>query len=97
MSKSNKLREIKGWMYEEQGPWCELCDTHMGKTLYCSTIPYDNDLGLKAFEPDPNTSWKGYFGGTCPKCGQEYTYEEMCVIELTEDQLNLLRKDKGLI
>ena len=68
-------------------PFCELCGTHMGEE-YC----FEDGIW-----ENPN-EYNEYGNNTCPnpKCRQEYEYEEGCMMVLTEEQLELLRKHKGL-
>ena len=70
--------------WDERGPHCVLCGANMG------TI-YHKDHGFKLPE---GHNYESYVGCTCPKCGQKYYYEEGIVIDLSEAQLNILRKNQ---
>jgi hypothetical protein len=80
-----------GVEWEEQGPYCELCNAHMGV--------YYNAIGV--ITPDQIGKWptcfinphgyEPYSENTCPECGQEYKYEEGLILKLSEEQLQALR------
>ena len=81
-----KFKEIDGLIYEEQGPYCVLCGAHMGQ-YYCAK-------GEPTFL-DPH-NWQDYGGNTCPQCGAEYTYEEGNDLDLTVEDLEAIRKVRGI-
>jgi len=87
MDNDIKRKIINGVKWELHPPFCELCGTHMGE-MY----------NVKHGWSNPNKH-ESYGDNTCPnpKCKQEYKYEEGDMMVLSEDDLNLLRKARGLI
>jgi uncharacterized protein with PIN domain len=78
--------EKDGKVYKAQkhGFRCALCNAYM-----------DMYYSQKHGWIDPH-HYDGYGDITCSKCGQEYKYEEGNMMVLSEEQLDALRKLKGL-
>jgi len=83
---TGKFKEIDGLKYEEEGPYCILCGAHMGM-YYCSD-------GEPTFL-NPH-GWEGYGNNNCPQCNASYPYEEGVDLELTIEDLNAIRKARGI-
>ena len=79
-----KRVKIDGMMYEERGPYCQLCGGHMGTY-------YNIDKGGIA---NPHGR-KPYGKNTCPHCGAKYEYNEGDMLVLTEEDKKALLAIRG--
>jgi hypothetical protein len=79
-----KYTIFDGQLWEEQGPYCKICKAHMG---------HNPDMTPCFINPH---GYESYANNTCPDCGQEYEYEEGNMLALSEEQLQLLAKHRGV-
>jgi hypothetical protein len=95
MSK-RKITIINNVKYEEMGPYCKLCNGHMGKYYY-SQGKRNGSIGngpLMFINPH---NYESYGDNICPKCGTKYEYEEgnMIVLSAKDKKALLTLRKKG--
>jgi hypothetical protein len=83
---SEKTTKIDGVEYEEMGPYCQLCNAHMGE--------YYNAKQNPCFI-NPH-KYEAYGDNECPSCKMPYIYDEGNMMKLNEEELDLLRKHRGV-
>jgi hypothetical protein len=86
-----KIKIIDGVEWKECGPYCELCRAHMGRYYNSDGIKVEGEKYPVHFL-NPH-GYESYSRNRCPECGQRYVYEEGNMLDLSEQQLQLLRDD----
>jgi hypothetical protein len=76
--------QIGDRVYKPQGPYCDLCGNNMGK-YYNHTDGFIN----------PH-NYESYSDNICPVCGAKYHYYEGNLLELTRQEMDLIRKHRGI-
>lgn len=91
-----KTSVINGTEYEEMGPYCTLCKSHMGEYYY-SEGKQKGDPGNKPRMFLNPHNYESFSDNICPGCGTEYEYDEGNTIVLSdEDKMALLAlRQKG--
>lgn len=84
VEKQDVFVDSEGTEWKQDGPFCDLCGFHFGEI-------YNSEKGIK----NPH-GYESYDDNTCPNCGAEYKYNEGLTLVLTEKDLDLLRKEKGI-
>lgn len=89
MSDDKKTTIVDGVEWEEQGPYCIICNAHMGDYYNEEGVPVEGEEYPNHFI-NPH-GYEDFDSNTCPNCGQEYQYIEGDSIVLTDTQLEVLR------
>ena len=89
MLEKRKTSVINGTEYEEMGPYCILCKSHMGEYYYSGGKQKGDLRNQPRMFLNPH-KYESFDGNTCPECGTEYEYDEGNMIVLSDEDKKVL-------